>query len=105
MSEAEKKVRKKKKSPAKKLFVIVGEKPAQIKDEWFARIANEYGFTKFEHVPKCGAFRCYIGDRHVEWSDYRELAKENEEYKFRLPCKISRRYTKTGKRLFKSMQR
>lgn len=106
IKEAEKKVtaKKKKSAPKRKLFIIVGEKPPQIKDEWLARIANEYGFDKFEHVKKFGAFRCYKDGKHIEWVNYKELARENEDYRFHLPCKVCMRYTVTGKRLFKSMR-
>ena len=93
--------KKKRKTP---LFIVTGEKPHQIKDEWLAKIANEYGFTKFEHVARFGAFRCYKGPKHVEWIDYKELAVENDDMRFHLPCKRARRYSVIGKRLFKTMR-
>lgn len=105
IEEAEKKVRYKKKKAARPLFQIIGERPHQIPDTWLARIANEYGFDRFEHIKKFGAFRCYKAGKLVEWIDYRELARENEDYKFDIPCKRVMRYTKVGKRLFKSMKK
>ena len=45
--------------------------------DWLAGLNTEYGFDKFEYVHKFRAFRCYRGDKHVDWIDVNDLALLN----------------------------
>lgn len=94
----------KKKTAKKRLYELVNGKPDLVPMDWLDRIANEYRFDKIEHVPKFAAFRCFQNNRCVEWINYKELANENNVMRFHVPCKILRSYTRTGKRLFKTMR-
>lgn len=62
-----------------KLEVIVSEAELSfltsigLESEWLEALASEYGFTKFKYMHKFRAFRCFIGDRNVDWISVNDL--------------------------------
>ena len=54
------------------LFAALG-----IKEEWLYSIANQYGFSKLEYISKFKSFRCYLGDKCVDWVSLNDLSKLN----------------------------
>ena len=57
---------------AKELLASLG-----IKDDWLYSIANQYGFSKLEYIRKFMSFRCYLGDKCVDWVDLNDLSRLN----------------------------
>ncbi len=46
---------------------------AGLKVEWLSSLANQYNFTRFQYIHKFRAFRCYRGDKHLDWVDLNDL--------------------------------
>lgn len=57
---------------AKDLFAALG-----IKDDWFYSLANQYGFSRLEYISKFKSFRCYLGDKCVDWVSLNDLSRLN----------------------------
>ena len=47
------------------------------KAEWLASIANQYDFDRFHYVHKFRAFRCYQGNKHLDWISLNDLGLLN----------------------------
>jgi hypothetical protein len=48
-----------------------------VKDEWLVKIARQYNFTKLEYMDKFKSFRCYIGNKCVDWVSVNDLSADN----------------------------
>lgn len=47
------------------------------KFDWLNLLHEQYGFDKFQYIHKFRAFRCYKGDKHLDWIDINDLALLN----------------------------
>ena len=47
------------------------------KFEWLDKLNADYGFDKFEYIPKFKAFRCYKEEQHLDWADVNDVAMLN----------------------------
>ena len=47
------------------------------KFEWLDKLNADYGFDKFEYIPKFKAFRCYKEEQHLDWADVNDIAMLN----------------------------
>lgn len=52
---------------------------SKFKFEWLDKIAEQYNFDKFQYIHKFRAFRCYQGEKHLDWIDVNDLALLNGE--------------------------
>lgn len=61
--------------PEKELQIIVNKVDLQffkaigLKPDWLVGLASKYGFTKFQYMAKFKAFRCFIGEKNLDWID------------------------------------
>lgn len=59
--------------------ILLGEKDKEFlaklefKYEWLASLANQYNFDRFHYVHKFRAFRCYRGNKLVDWMDLNDF--------------------------------
>ena len=70
------------KAPATPKYEVVCAETDHLKNvgfdmSWLDKLAKQYEFTKFQYMHKFRAFRCYQGDRHVDWIDINDVALLN----------------------------
>jgi hypothetical protein len=67
--------------PAAKYEVVCDEREfletKGFKFEWLDLLHERYQFDKFQYIHKFRAFRCYKGDKHLDWIDINDLALLN----------------------------